>query len=133
MEFNAHRFLDELGLRATRPRIHAARLLFGDGRDKHVTAEWVGAQLEAINQPVALATVYNTLNNFMEVGRLVQVNGVDRGVIIFDTNTAPHYHIYDETTKSLTDLPADAVDFNGQFQLEDGKRVVGYDFVVRVK
>jgi Fur family iron response transcriptional regulator len=45
------------------------------------------------NVPVSLATVYNTLHQFNEVGLLRQV-AIDSSKSYFDTNTTEHQHYY---------------------------------------
>lgn len=125
--------LETHGLRATRPRISVARLLFGDGVDRHITAEWVADRLKETGKNVALATVYNTLHNFAEAGLIREVQGGDRGAIVFDTNATPHHHFYNETTKTLTDIPASQVEILGLPNPPDGAEVVGWELVVRVR
>ena len=133
MESDPLALLEKFGLRATRPRVAVARLLFGDGANRHVTAEWVADQLNKAGEAVALATVYNTLHHFAEAGMLHQVHGAERGAIIFDTNTGPHHHFYNETTKTLSDIPSDKVELLGLPEPPTGTTVVGWDVVVRVK
>jgi len=60
------------GLRPTRQRVALARLLF-DGCDRHVTAEVLHEEALSRKVPVSLATVYNTLHQFKEVGLLREV------------------------------------------------------------
>jgi hypothetical protein len=52
------------GLRPTRQRLALARLLVGDGQDRHVTAESLFALTGGAGEKVSLATVYNTLRAF---------------------------------------------------------------------
>ncbi len=55
------------GLRATRQRIGLIKLLFGAG-NRHVTADVLAAEAQVVRMPMSLATVYNVLNLFAEVG-----------------------------------------------------------------
>ena len=66
--------LRAVGLRPTRQRLALARLLF-DASDRHVTAEQLHGEALTATIPVSLATVYNTLHQFTEVGRLREVAG----------------------------------------------------------
>ncbi|MDH3231813.1 MAG: transcriptional repressor, partial [Alphaproteobacteria bacterium] len=68
----AHDILRSAGLRPTRQRLGLARLLFEYG-DRHVTAEQLHAESAGMNMRVSLATIYNTLNQFSEVGLLREV------------------------------------------------------------
>ncbi|MCA8900647.1 MAG: transcriptional repressor [Hyphomonas sp.] len=132
-DFDAASFLDRLGLRATRPRLRIARILFADRQDRHVTAEWLADELARQQHPVALATVYNTLHALTEAGALREVRGASPGTIVFDTHTGPHHHFYDETTGELTDIPADAITLQDLPQAPDGKTISGCDIVIRLR
>ncbi len=50
------------GMRPTRQRLDLADMLVG--RDRHVTAEALYAEVGSAGQDVSLATVYNTLRQF---------------------------------------------------------------------
>jgi Fur family transcriptional regulator, iron response regulator len=131
--FDTHTLLTAHGLRCTRPRVKVAELLFADGKDRHITAEWVAEKLGNMGEAVALATVYNTLNSFMEAGLLVQINGLEAGRHVFDTNTEPHHHFYNETTGNLTDMPPSALRFYKMPQAPAGTEIVDWQVVVRVR
>ena len=53
---------------------------------------------------MSLATVYNTLHQFTEVGLLRQV-AVDGSKTYFDTNTTAHHHFFVEGENALVDIP----------------------------
>jgi len=55
--------------------------------------------------PVSLATVYNTLHQFTDVGLLRQV-AVDGSKTYFDTNTTDHHHFFVEATTRWSISPA---------------------------
>ena len=81
---NALELLRAARLRPTRQRLALARLLFERG-DRHVTAEQLHGEALAASVPVSLATVYNTLHQFIEAGLLREVV-VNSGRSYFDTN-----------------------------------------------
>ena len=58
--------------------------------------------------PVSLATVYNTLHQFTEVGLLRQV-AVDGSKAYFDTNNSEHHHFFIEDQDDLMDIPSSDV------------------------
>ena len=64
--------LRQVGLRPTRQRMALGWLLFGKG-DRHLTAEMLYEEATRAKVPVSLATIYNTLHQFTEVGLLRQV------------------------------------------------------------
>lgn len=132
-DFSAARFLETLGLRATRPRLAIARILFADAKDRHVTAEWVADELARQDEPIAIATIYNTLHSLVEAGALREVRGTDIATIIFDTHTRPHHHFYDEGTGELTDIPAGTVTVSGVPDAPDGKTVSHCDIIIRIR
>ncbi len=58
---------------------------------------------------VSRATVYNTLNLFVEK-RLLRAFVLAPGRIVFDPKTDAHHHFIDERTGEIMDVPWDAVD-----------------------
>ena len=63
--------LRDVGLRPTRQRMALGWILFGKG-DRHLTAEMLYEEANKAKVPVSLATIYNTLHQFTEVGLLRQ-------------------------------------------------------------
>ena len=59
--------LRQVGLRPTRQRMALGWILFAKG-DRHLTAEMLYEEATKAKVPVSLATVYNTLHQFTEVG-----------------------------------------------------------------
>ncbi len=95
------------GLRPTRQRILLGSLLWRE-EDRHVTAEQLHTEAKIAGMPVSMATVYNTLHQFVDAGLLHQVV-IGGGSSYFDTNTKPHYHFLYETSGELEDIPAENV------------------------
>jgi len=118
------------GVQPTRQRVMIARVLFD--RPQHVTAEQLLDQVSRLHGRVAKATVYNTLNLFVQQG-LVREVLVDRERTFYDTNTAPHHHLFCEDDGELTDIAGDAFEVRGSPQLPDGFEVVGTEVIVRVR
>tara|TARA_B100000683_G_scaffold14135_1_gene14408 strand:+ start:94 stop:519 length:426 start_codon:yes stop_codon:yes gene_type:complete len=123
--------LRHVGLRPTRQRVALARLLLQQG-PRHVTAEALHAEADAIGIPVSLATVYNTLHQFTEAGLLRQVV-VAQGRSYFDTNTADHHHFYFEDSGRLQDIDAGHVAFDRLPQTPDGTELHRIDVIIRVR
>ena len=131
--FNAAAFLERLGLRATRPRLAIAHILFADGRNRHVTAEWLAEEVGRQAEPMALATIYNTLHSLAEAGALRMVRGTGKDNIVFDTYTRPHHHFLDERTGELTDIPDGHLKLSGLPAAPGGRTISGYDIVIRLR
>ena len=123
--------LREAGLRPTRQRIALARVLFGSG-NRHVTAESLHAEVKETRIPVALATVYNALNQFRDAGLLREVV-VAPGRSYFDTNIGHHHHFFVETDNELLDFPSDEVTVEGVPPPPQGTQVSRVDVIVRVR
>jgi Fur family transcriptional regulator, iron response regulator len=117
------------GLRPTRQRLALAKLL-GTG-DRHVTAEQLHIEAAAAGMPVSLATVYNTLHQFTEVGLLREVV-VEPGQSYFDTNIADHHHFFCESNGLLQDIPARDIAVSGVPTAPQGTAIRRIDVIVRI-
>lgn len=119
-------------LRPTRQRAALAALLVGDGRDRHVTAEWLHEAAGRAGERVSLATVYNTLKAFCEAGLMREVT-VDGARSHFDTNMTDHPHFFWEDTGQLTDAPAAELEIRRLPRAPDGAEVASVDVVIRLR
>lgn len=127
----AYNTLRNASLRPTRQRLGLARLLFENG-DRHVTAEQLQAEATAANLRVSLATIYNTLNQFTEVGLLREVVVVP-GRSYFDTNATDHHHFFHEESGELRDIAGDRITVNSVPVPPAGTEIERVDVIVRVK
>ncbi len=123
--------LKDVGLRPTRQRLALGWLLFAKG-DRHVTAEILHEEAIKARFPVSLATVYNTLHQFTEVGLLRQV-AVDGSKTYFDTNVSDHHHFFVEGENALVDIPNADVIVDKLPIAPQGYEVARVDVVVRLK
>jgi len=123
--------LRQVGLRPTRQRMELGWLLFGKG-NRHITAEMLYEEANAAKAPVSLATVYNTLHQFTDVGLLRQV-AVEGSKTYFDTNASQHHHFFIEEENALFDIP-DADVFVGRPPTPpEGYEIARIDVVVRLR
>ncbi|MCB2112307.1 MAG: transcriptional repressor [Parvularculaceae bacterium] len=122
--------LQRAGIQPTRIRLALAEYLF-DGTDKHVTVQQALDILRERRMLPSLASLYNTFNEFCRVGLIRKVT-LDGGAAWFDTNMAPHYHLYHEDEGRLEDIPLDALKITGRPQLPRGASVRRIDIVIRV-
>jgi Fur family transcriptional regulator, iron response regulator len=119
------------GLRPTRQRLLLARLLLENG-ERHVTAEQLHAEAAGAESQVSLATVYNTLHQFVDAGLLQQVV-VEPGRSYFDTNTAEHHHFFCEQSGMLQDIAAEELTVRGIPLPPVGTEIERVDIIVRVR
>ena len=122
--------LKQAGLRPTRQRIALAKLLF-ETENRHVTAEDLHAEARATGVSISLATIYNSLHQFTEVGLMREVV-VEAGRSYFDTNTGDHHHFFHEDTGTLEDIPSDRINVSELPAAPAGKLVQRVDVIVRI-
>jgi Fur family transcriptional regulator, iron response regulator len=123
--------LRDVGLRPTRQRMALGWILFAKG-DRHLTAEMLYEEATKAKVPVSLATVYNTLHQFTEVGLLRQV-AVDGSKTYFDTNTTTHHHFFVEGDNALVDIPGADEIISKMPPAPSGYEIARVDVVVRLR
>lgn len=122
--------LTAAGLRPTRQRVLLGSLLWGKGH-RHMTAVMLHAEAKAAHIKVSLATVYNTLHQFM-AARLIREIAVDAGKSYFDTNCEPHHHFLNMDDGQLYDIETSEVHISHVPQPPAGLHVAGVDVIIRV-
>lgn len=119
------------GLRPTRQRVALAKLLLV-GSHRHVSAEQLHVEARDAGIDVSLATVYNALNQFQEVGLVRQV-AVEASKTYFDTDTSNHHHFYIEDEQRVVDILPKSVVLRKLPEAPPGMMVTHVDVVVRVR
>jgi|SRR5271165_7622126 len=119
------------GLRPTRQRVALAELLFGRG-DRHLTAETLHAEAVRHGIPVSLATVYNTLHQFVEAGLLREV-AIESTKTYFDTKTSNHFHFFFENEGALADIDVPDLSVENLPQPPEGYEISRIDVLVRLR
>ena len=123
--------LRQVGLRPTRQRMALGWILFAKG-DRHLTAEMLYEEATKAKVPVSLATVYNALHQFTDVGLLRQV-AVDGSKTYFDTNTTAHHHFFVEGDNALVDIPGAEELVSNMPVAPAGYEIARVDVVVRLR
>lgn len=131
-EARASRWLAEGDLRPTRQRLALARLLVGDGKNRHVTAEGLFEAARAAGVQVSLATVYNTLRSFTDAGLLTEIP-LEGTRTYFDTNVSDHPHFFWEDEGQLTDAPHDELRFERLPEPPGDTEITKIDVVIRLR
>jgi Fur family transcriptional regulator, iron response regulator len=118
------------GAKPTVQRLKLAELVFA--RPQHLSAEQVlkAARLKGIR--VSKATVYNTLNLFVECGLLRELV-VDRDRVYYDSTVHAHHHFYNVDTGEMIDIPAASVSFAGVPAAPAGTEQDGVEVIIRVR
>ncbi|MBJ7536019.1 transcriptional repressor [Rhodomicrobium vannielii ATCC 17100] len=119
------------GLRPTRQRVALAELLFGR-EDWHFTAEEIHAQAVKRGVPVSLATVYNTLHQFVEAGILREV-AIESSKTYFDTKINDHFHFFFEKNGSLVDIDTADIKVENLPKPPPGTEIARIDVLVRLE
>lgn len=122
--------LRDHGITPTRQRVEIAYALFSRG--EHLSADRILAIVNDRACESSKATVYNTLNLFLEK-KLVREVIVDPSRVFYDPNTAPHHHFYNVDSGELTDIDEAEVRVSGLPQLPHGVSVEGVDVIVRIR
>ena len=117
------------GIQPTAQRLAVARFVLG--ADSHPTADEVWEKVRQRSPTLSRATVYNTLNLFVEKG-LLRTQAVREGALVFDAHVARHHHFIDEETGEIHDVPWEAVRVTGEKSLR-GFEVQDYQVVMRGK
>jgi Fe2+ or Zn2+ uptake regulation protein len=97
--------------------------------DEHPSADRIWAAVREAFPMISRATVYNTLNLFVEKGLLKQLT-LSGGNTVFDPHVEPHHHFIDEATGAIHDVPWDALEVRRIGGLK-GVEVREYQVVMR--
>ncbi|MDA8383487.1 MAG: transcriptional repressor [Betaproteobacteria bacterium] len=118
------------GINPTHQRIEIAFALFS--RQEHLSADQIMAIVNLRHSETSKATVYNTLNLFLQ-RKLIREVIVDPSKVFYDPNTRPHHHFYDVVSGRLTDIEAGDLTLSGLPDLPDGVVTEGVDIIIRVR
>lgn len=122
--------LRRAGVPVTLQRLEIARVLLS--RPVHMSADQILAKVRETTPETSRATVYNTLKLFREK-KLVRELIVDPERVFYDSNTAPHFHMYDVSTGTLSDVCGDQLKVVGTPVLPEGVQLEEVDVIVRVR
>ena len=122
--------LRDSGLRPTRQRLALAEILYGRG-NRHISAEGLHEEAMVQRVPVSLATVYNTLHQFVEAGLLREV-AIESTKTYFDTKTSNHFHFFFEEDGELEDIAVENLKVENLPEPPEGWEVTRIDVLVRL-
>ncbi len=119
--------LEDHGIQPSAQRLAVAEYVLAT--DEHPSADQVWTRVSATFPMCSRATVYNTLNLFVEKGLLRELI-LAEGRVVFDPNVERHHHFIDEETGTIHDVPWEAVKVSRVEALE-GFEVREYQVVMR--
>lgn len=108
--------LAQAGIQPSAQRVAVGRYVLNTG--EHPSADQVFARVKLELPELSRATVYNTLNLFVDKG-LLKALVLAEGRVVFDPDTRPHHHLVDEATGAIHDIPWDALEVRGLDGLRD--------------
>ena len=106
----AIRKLVENNIRPTKQRRILAKILFDRG-SKHISADNLFDEIKKEDRKISLATIYNTLKKFTELGLIKEIV-VDQNKSLYCTNKKSHYHLYIEDEGKIIDIPKKNINLN---------------------
>lgn len=127
MEPDEIKVLEEHGIKPSAQRVAVAEFVLHT--DAHPSADEVWSRVRERFPMVSRATVYNTLNLFVERGLVRQLT-LTGGRVVFDPHVERHHHFIDEETGRIYDVPWDALRVSRVDQIE-GFEVDTYQVVLR--
>ena len=99
--------LRSVGLNPTAQRIAICRYALCEAH--HLTADDVKTWADQNFPKLSLATVYNTLNALVKAGLLKELRLPHTDRVVYDNVMTDHYHLLDESTGELVDIPVNEV------------------------
>jgi Fe2+ or Zn2+ uptake regulation protein len=127
MNYDVVGILEQHGIQPSAHRVAVAGYVLST--DEHPSADTVLAKVAASFPLISRATVYNTLNLFVEKGLLRELY-IAEGKVVFDPNLGRHHHFVDQQTGSIHDIPWDAVQVCNVEHLTDYE-IFDYQVILR--
>ena len=121
--------LRDFGILPTAQRLAVAEVILSS--EEHPSADMVWEKVKNSFPTMSRATVYNTLNLFVDKG-LIQRQLLREGMVVFDAISAAHHHFIDEETGKIYDIPWDAIEVKPRDKM-DGYDIHEYQVVMRGK
>ena len=129
MRRNLIDLLRESGIQPSAQRVAVAE--YALATTDHPSADEVWDRVRKSFPMLSRATVYNTLNLFVDKG-LLQALVIAEGKVVFDPKTEPHHHFIDDDSGSIHDIPWDSLQVKNIQGLR-GYQVRQYQVVLRGK
>lgn len=119
--------LEEHGIQPSAQRVAVATYVLHT--TEHPSADKVWNDVQESFPMISRATVYNTLNLFVEKGLLRELH-LTPDSVLFDSNIDPHHHFIDEETGRIYDIPWNEIGVSNTKSLR-GFEIHDYQVVMR--
>ncbi|MGB8331688.1 MAG: transcriptional repressor [Polyangiales bacterium] len=123
------RLLEDHGIKPSAQRVAIAKYVLHT--DEHPSADEIWARVSKAFPMISRATIYNTLNLFVDKG-LLRLLVLTEGRLVFDSNVSRHHHFIDEDTGKIYDLPWDTLEVSRVERIK-GFEVRDYQVLLRGK
>lgn len=127
MKLDVVAVLEEHGIQPSAQRVAVAEYVLRT--TEHPSADKVWAGVQETFPMISRATVYNTLNLFVEKG-LVRELHLAPDSVLFDPKTDRHHHFIDEESGRIYDIPWNQIEVRNAKALP-GFEVEDYQVVMR--
>jgi Fur family iron response transcriptional regulator len=118
MSANVVEQLVQRGIQPSAHRVAVAQYVLDT--DEHPSADVVWSRVKERFPMISRATVYNTLNLFVEKGLLRELH-LSADSVVFDPNVEKHHHLIDEESGRIFDIPW------GDVEVCNITRMAGYE------
>ncbi len=124
------KFLKDNKITPTKQRVDIAMLIFH--KNQHFTASDLITLATKSSLHISQATIYNTLCLFESRGILKTID-LQNDRKFYDTNLSLHHHIYNVSTKVLTDVSDEQIEFSKLPDLPDNLEFEKAEVLIKVK
>ena len=97
--------------------------------DTHASADELRKSVKKSCPTISRATIYNTLNHFVEK-KILKTQIITEGKVVYDSCLKHHHHFIDEETGEIHDIPWTALKVSRKNPLPDFE-VIEYQVVMR--
>lgn len=113
--------LESSSLKSTMQRKSLIKIIFGDG-NAHYTVDDVYKKAKQNKIKISLATVYNSLNLFKDLG-ILKILTTSTDTIFYDTNLNDHHHFFCKKTGKLIDVDSSEVIISKLPKIPSGRKL----------
>lgn len=129
MKDDVIKILNDYGIQPSAQRVAVAEYVLTT--DEHPSADQVFAKVSSNFPMISRATIYNTLNLFVEKGLLRELH-IAAGRVVFDPNLNRHHHFIDEVTGEIKDIEGQQLKVSNLSSLNDFE-ISDYQVILRGK